>query len=126
MDEKITFTKYETKINSLVDKIKSAQGKFKTNNGKYFQILKTGNKTIEVIPEMAKKALDEKKELPIISVTDKFPFEIEIHTHQLYDNWGFSVVLTAEIDGKIYKKSIGEGIGQTFDWVEIDLTKAPK
>lgn len=112
------FTKYETKINSLVDKIKTAQGKFKTDNGRYFQSLKTGNKTIEVIPEMTKKVLDEKKTVPTIEVTDKFPFEIEVHTHQLYDTWGYTVVFTAEVDGKIYKKSVGEGIGQTRDWEE--------
>lgn len=116
------FKEYETKINSLVDKIKSAQDKFKTDNGKYFQSLKTGGNTLEVIPEMVKKALDEKKEVPVITVTDKMPFEIEIHIHQLYDTWGYTIIFTAEVNGKIYKKSVSEGIGQTRDWEqEISL-----
>jgi glutamine synthetase type III len=113
------FKEYEEQINNLIDKIKTAQGKFKTDNAKYFQSLKTGNKSLEVVPDMAKKASDENKEVPTISTTDKFPFEIEIHTHQLNSDWGYSIMLTAEVDGKIYKKSIGEGIGHTFDWQEV-------
>lgn len=115
------FKEYETKINNLVDKIKSSQTKFKIDNGKYFQSLKTGNKVLEVIPEIAEKASDEKKEAPVVDVVDKLPFEVEIHTHELHDKQGYSVILTAELNSKIYKKSIGEGIGQTFDWQEIIL-----
>ena len=117
------FTEYETKINNLVDKIKSAQSKFKTDNGKYFQSLKTGNKTVEVIPEMAKKALDEKKEVPVITVTDKMPFEIEIHEYQAPNNeFGYQIVLKANKDGKDYYYCKGYGIFAellTRDWYEF-------
>jgi hypothetical protein len=116
------FTEYEKQINNLVEKIKITQEKFRTDNGKYFQSLKTGNKSIEVIPEMAKKASDEKKEVPVIEVIDKIPFQIEIVEHQNTKDklYGYTIVLTAELDGKIYQKSIGEGIGLTRDWTEIE------
>jgi hypothetical protein len=108
------FTDYTTTINSLVSAIDTAQTTFEESNNKYFQILKTGT-----IGTLGSFTFNSPQEIPDIDFDGELPFQLEVHEHWRDEEIGYTIILRGVDDGKNYVKTIGRGIGQTNDWVEL-------
>ncbi len=119
-----TQAKIDSVVTSIFPELESQQASYFAKHNKYFQILISPQTKVTDGVDTAftlRKPLDEKSPTDVsLNWPTDVPCQVEVH-----ENFGgkgeagFTMVLTVTVDGKEYRKKVGNKGGETVDWFEV-------
>lgn len=108
-------------LDYLVTQMAANQDDYLTNNGRFFQGVRTPKPTpsggATAVPDLTLKPTDQDEDWsPFINNTAR-PISMKVNVHETPSGWGYSCIGMIKSGGDTYIKSVGVGEGgETFDW----------
>ena len=126
-----TLAQVKSKANPLLlnlkGKIDTWEDRFYAKHGRYFQLLVTPSTKVQdgadvdlVVRHPSDVVAPHEIELDV-QWGQKYPFQIEVQTHQLGDVWDYTIRVQIEVNGITYERQVSKnGLAPTYNWRRLD------